>query len=83
MKLHIFAGLAAATALVSTAPAFAEPGDWMVRGRVIGVLPDEGADLSVGGTALAGSVDIDDQYVPELDITYFFTSSHVRPIVLF
>ena len=82
MTLHIFAGLAAATALVSTAPAFAEPGDWMVRGRVIGVLPDEGADLSVGGTALAGSVDIDDQYVPELDITYFFTDRIAAELIL-
>jgi len=82
MKLHIFAGLAAATAFVSTAPAFAEPGDWMVRGRVIGVLPDEGADLSVGGTALAGSVDIDDQYVPELDITYFFTDRIAAELIL-
>lgn len=82
MKLHILTGLAAATALVSTAPAFAEPGDWMVRGRVIGVLPDEAASLNVGGTRLPGSADIADQYVPELDITYFFTDRLAAELIL-
>lgn len=82
MKLHFLAGLAAATALVSTAPAFAEPGDWMVRGRVLGVLPDESGELSVGNTRLPGTVDIGDQYVPELDITYFFTDQIAAELIL-
>ena len=64
------------------APAFADENPWMVRGRVIGVLPDEGADLSVGGAALPGDVDISDQYVPELDITYFFNDNLAAELIL-
>ncbi|HBT36893.1 MAG TPA: OmpW family protein, partial [Hyphomonas sp.] len=54
----------------------------MVRGRVIGVLPDESGDLSVAGSRLAGDVDISDQYVPELDITYFFTKNIAAELIL-
>ncbi|MEE2930281.1 MAG: OmpW family outer membrane protein [Pseudomonadota bacterium] len=62
--------------------AYAQDNPWMVRGRVIGVLPDESADLSVANTALAGGVDIGDQYVPELDITYFFTKNIAAELIL-
>ena len=44
--------------------------------------PDESADLSVANTALAGGVDIGDQYVPELDITYFFTKNIAAELIL-
>ena len=40
---------------------------WMIRGRVIGVLPDEGGDIA--------GLDIDDSVVPELDFTYFFNKN--------
>ncbi|WOR14252.1 OmpW family outer membrane protein [Hyphomonas sp. FCG-A18] len=59
-----------------------EENPWMVRGRVLAVLPDEGADLSVAGTALQGGVDIGDQYVPELDITYFFNDNLAVELIL-
>jgi outer membrane protein len=71
----------ATSALIGTA-AYAQDNPWMVRGRVIGVLPDESADLSVANTALAGGVDIGDQYVPELDITYFFTKNIAAELIL-
>ncbi|MGB3626312.1 MAG: OmpW family outer membrane protein, partial [Henriciella sp.] len=85
MKRVFLAGLLATSALFGAAgAAVAEEGDspWMVRGRVIGVLPDEAASLSVGGTALPGTVDISDQYVPELDITYFFTKNIAAELIL-
>lgn len=82
MKRIYLAALAGAASLACTAPAYAETGNWMVRGRVIGVLPDESADLSVGGTRLPGTVDINDQYVPELDITYFFTDHIAAELIL-
>jgi outer membrane protein len=71
----------ATSALIGTA-AYAQDNPWMVRGRVLGVLPDESADLSVANTALAGGVDIADQYVPELDITYFFTKNIAAELIL-
>ena len=43
-------------------------GDFMVRVRALGVLPDEDGRVSNGD-----SVSIDNSVVPELDFTYFFT----------
>lgn len=81
MKSLYCSALMATSALIGTA-AYAQDNPWMVRGRVIGVLPDESADLSVANTALAGGVDIGDQYVPELDITYFFTKNIAAELIL-
>lgn len=81
MKSLICSALMATSALIGTA-AYAQDNPWMVRGRVLGVLPDESADLSVANTALAGGVDIGDQYVPELDITYFFTKNIAAELIL-
>ena len=83
LKQTFLAGvMATAMACGFAEVAEAEQGDWMVRGRVIGVLPDEGASLSAGGTALPGDVDIGDQYVPELDITYFFNDNFAAELIL-
>ncbi len=83
MKHHLLAALAAMSPLVVPAGiAAAEDNPWMIRGRVIAVLPDESADLSVAGAALPGSVDISDQYVPELDITYFFNENIAAELIL-
>ena len=71
-----------ATSALNGTAAYAQDNPWMVRGRVIGVLPDESADLSVANTALAGGVDIGDQYVPELHITYFFTKNIAAELIL-
>ncbi|MCG8443562.1 MAG: outer membrane beta-barrel protein [Caulobacterales bacterium] len=64
------------------APADAVDNPWMIRGRVIGVLPDESADLSVAGAPLAGNVEIENQFVPELDISYFFTDNIAVELIL-
>ena len=70
MKSLIFAATIVLAAGLASAPAFAsvEAGDMMVRGRLLGVVPDESATTSIGG-----SVDINSQYVPEVDFTYFAT----------
>ncbi len=83
MKRTLFAAFAGIVGALSLpAPALAQDSPWMVRGRVIGVLPDAGGDLSVGETELMGDVDIDDQVVPELDITYFFTDNIAAELIL-
>ena len=81
MKSFICSALMVSSALIGAA-AHADDNPWMVRGRVLGVLPDASADLSVGSAALAGSVEIGDQYVPELDITYFFTKNIAAELIL-
>jgi outer membrane protein len=83
MKKLLTSALLAASAFTTiAAPAMAEDNPWMLRARVLAVLPDESAALSVGGTGLAGDADIGDQYVPEFDITYFFTDNIAAELIL-
>lgn len=64
--------LITAAVFALSAPAFAadafKAGDFMIRARALGVVPDESGHVSNGDT-----VNIDDSVVPELDLTYFFT----------
>ena len=83
MKRFLIAALLAGTTWTTVAGvASAQDNPWMVRGRVIGVLPSESADLSVAGTALGGDVKISNEYVPELDITYFFNKNVAAELIL-
>ncbi len=61
--------VAGAASVVAVAPAFAERGDILVRGRLITVAPFEDADID----PIGGDVDISVQVVPEVDVSYFFT----------
>lgn len=70
----LFASVAA-VALPSEAEA---KSPWMVRGRLITVLPDEDANI----TLLGGNVDIDTSIVPELDISYFFDEHWAAELIL-
>lgn len=81
-KLLCATALAGLYALGVGLPAMAQDNPWMVRARILGVLPNESGDLSAGGTALPGDIDISDQYVPELDITYFFTENWAAELIL-
>jgi outer membrane protein len=67
MKRVLLCAAAFVTVFATAAPAMAESGDWLVRVRAIDVMPNESATIGVIG----GDVDISDQIVPELDITYF------------
>lgn len=81
-KLFATALMATAAAAGLAGTATAQDNPWMVRARVISVMPDEAGALSVGATRLQGGVDIGDQYVPELDITYFFTKNIAAELIL-
>ncbi len=67
----------AAIALLAPALAHAEPGEWRVRGRLIGVVPQEDSKVSAGGKAEVG-----DAIVPELDFTYFLTNNIAAELIL-
>jgi len=83
MKKLLLAALMTGTALTGFAgAATAEDNPWMLRARAIAVLPDESAALSAGGAGLAGDADIGEQYVPEFDITYFFTDNIAAELIL-
>jgi outer membrane protein len=82
MKKRLLAALLTATALTGFAgAATAQDNPWMLRARAIAVLPDESAALSAGGAGLAGGADIGEQYVPEFDITYFFTDNIAAELI--
>ena len=46
-------------------------GDWLLRARALGVVPQEGSTL----TGATGRIKVDNSVVPELDISYFFTAN--------
>ena len=46
-----------------------EQSNWMVRVRALGVIPVESATVH----PIGGDVSVDDGYMPEVDVTYFFT----------
>jgi outer membrane protein len=46
-------------------------GDWLVRVRGIGVLPDESSSV----TPIGGEVDLSNEFVPEVDLSYFVTDN--------
>jgi outer membrane protein len=76
MKLFKFAGTVIGLSLLAAGPALAyEAGDWLVRGRIINVNPyDDSGNLYTGGLGNLGhGVTVDDDTVPELDVTYMIT----------
>lgn len=87
MKKSVFAaamitglGLSAATL-----PAMAyEAGDWLVRGRIINVNPnDNSGNLYIGGASTGSEgVEVDSDTVPELDITYMLTRNWGLELIL-
>jgi outer membrane protein len=72
LAASILAGLVAmATPALAQAPAGKKAGDFMVRGRLIGVMPlDSASSTSIGGkVATAASA------APEVDFSYFITDN--------
>lgn len=65
-----------ATTVISS-PAMADPmpkaGDFIIRGRMIGVIPDE--DANIRGAVTGSQIDIADSVVPEVDFSYFLTDN--------
>ncbi|WP_199555894.1 OmpW/AlkL family protein [Sandaracinobacteroides hominis] len=65
---------AVAAILLAGSPAFAEGGDWIVRGRGIAVDPSGGGD-SIQPTFPTEGVSVTTGYAPELDVTYMVTNN--------
>lgn len=57
---------------------FTDKERWIIRARALMVEPDEDASIS----PIGGNVDIDEQYVPELNFTYFFTKNVAAELIL-
>ncbi|MFT7414055.1 MAG: outer membrane protein [Methylophagaceae bacterium] len=78
--------LLAATGISAVAtPAMAyEAGDWLVRGRIINVNPnDDSGAIHSNGSPLAGTgVTVNSDTVPELDITYMIDRNWAVELIL-
>ncbi|MBV1885693.1 MAG: outer membrane beta-barrel protein [Parvibaculaceae bacterium] len=79
---YSLAGLLTSSAIVTGAMIDSARADedspWLVRVRAVAVVTD--VDASV--TGLSGTVDIDNDVIPELDITYFFSDHWAAELVL-
>ena len=79
---YSLAGLLTSSAIVTGAMIDSARADedspWLVRVRAVAVVTD--VDASV--TGLGGTVDIDNDVIPELDITYFFSDHWAAELVL-
>ncbi len=77
LKYTLLAGVALS---ILPAPAQADDGStgpWQFRLRGIGVLPDSGGHTDIGGKPEA-----DNAFVPEFDISYFFTKNIAAELIL-
>lgn len=77
--------LLAATGLSAIAtPVMAyEAGDWLIRGRIAHIAPqDSSGDLFVNGANAGEGVKVDSDTIPELDITYMITPNWGVELIL-
>jgi outer membrane protein len=58
----------------------AESSPWLLRARILGVIPD---DSSSQITVIGGEADVDEAFTPDLDISYFFTDNIAAELVFF
>ncbi|MDX1491702.1 MAG: OmpW family protein [Pseudohongiellaceae bacterium] len=87
MKKYLSHALPTLTAIclgIPSLPAVADAGDWIVRGRIVNVSPDEqSSTIRVGGASVAGSgVSVDNDTIPELDITYMLSNNLGLELIL-
>jgi len=79
MKFSKIAAVALATTFLSTGVAMAKDyGPWQVRVRALAVLPDVSSTI----TPIGGRASVDQSYVPELDISYFFNDNVSMELIL-
>jgi len=88
-KSLIIAALASA---VCPALASAEAGDWVLRGRVVSVSPNEDSSLGktvnqnvgAGATVMSpgAELSVDSNVIPEFDISYYFTKHIAAELIL-
>jgi outer membrane protein len=82
LAVALFAAMGIST--VATPVMAYEAGDWLVRGRIINVNPnDSSGDLVLNSvTNLGEGVKVDDDTIPELDITYMLSPNWGVELIL-
>jgi outer membrane protein len=62
-------------------PALAQESPWLVRARAVHIDPADKSD-PVGGTGASDRLHVSDKWIPEVDISYFFTPNWAAELVL-
>jgi outer membrane protein len=82
MKKSMLKLVFAALGLVGAAvPALAQESPWLVRARAVHIDPADKSD-PVGGTGASDRLHVSDKWIPEVDISYFFTPNWAAELVL-
>ncbi len=82
--------VALATVVFAPAVAQAEAGDWVVRVRAADVSPNEDSKLGKTVNSVLGipamtpgaELEVDNNWIPELDISYYFTKNIAAELIL-
>ena len=74
-------------ALMTPLAAMAEAADWVIRAPAVNVSPNESSDLGKYTNALLGAgagskLEVNDQVIPELDISYYVTKNIALELIL-
>ena len=78
-RKFLLGAVAASLALGGTSAAFAkDKGDFLVRFRGLAFIPDESGTTD----AIGGSDQVSDDYVPEIDFSYFFTENIAAELIV-
>jgi outer membrane protein len=80
-SLLLTAATAGLLGFAFAAPASAAAGDWMIRIRGLGVLPEASGTVKVAGVPLPGKLSATDSVVPEIDFTYFITENWAAELI--
>ena len=64
-----------------TAPTLAQESPWLVRARAVHIDPADKSD-PIGGTGAADRLHVSDKWIPEVDISYFFTPNWAAELIL-
>lgn len=70
--------LTAGFVTMTTAAGAKEAGDWLIRVRAIGVVPNESSTI----TPIGGAVKVGEEYTAEVDFSYFFTDNIAAELIL-
>jgi outer membrane protein len=74
--------IASFAGLFATGDAVAQDSGWMVRGRLTHLGMDNKSDAALGGAVPADAITVNNKWIPELDVSYFFNKNVAAELVL-
>jgi outer membrane protein len=79
-SMFVALGLAAC-AVTASVTAQAQDSSWLVRARAVHIDPADKSD-PVGGTGASDRLHVSSKWIPEVDVTYFFTPNWAAELIL-